>query len=147
VLPESSEKPDYEAELAFVIGRGVRHIPASRAMENVFGYTIVNDVSARDVQLATTQGLTGKIFDTFAPMGPLIVTADEISDPHSLNISLEIRGETLQDSTRELIFKIPELIEYVSRVVILEPGDVVATGTPFGVVLPAGPDSSDQTMK
>jgi 2-keto-4-pentenoate hydratase/2-oxohepta-3-ene-1,7-dioic acid hydratase in catechol pathway len=103
-------------------------------MEHVFGYTIVNDVSARDFQMATSQWLMGKTFDTFAPMGPWIVTRDEITDPHALNVSLEIGGETLQKSnTRELIFKIPELIEYISRVVTLEPGDVVATGTPAGV--------------
>jgi 2-keto-4-pentenoate hydratase/2-oxohepta-3-ene-1,7-dioic acid hydratase in catechol pathway len=134
VLPKASQKPDYEAELAFVIGTGGRHIPAASAMDHVFGYTILNDVSARDYQLATTQWLMGKTFDTFAPMGPWIVTRDEISDPHELDISLEIAGETLQHSnTRELIFKIPALIEHLSTVVTLEPGDVVATGTPPGV--------------
>jgi len=134
VLPKASDRPDYEAEFAFVIGPGGRHIPASRAMEHVFGYTIVNDVSARDFQMATSQWLMGKTFDTFAPMGPWLVTADEIADPHDLDISLEIGGETLQSSnTRELIFKIPELIEYISSVVTLEPGDVVSTGTPAGV--------------
>lgn len=134
VLPKVSERPDYEAEFAFVIGAGGRHIPASRAMQHVFGYTIVNDVSARDFQMATSQWLMGKTFDTFAPMGPWLVTADEIADPHQLDISLEIGGETLQHSnTRELIFKIPELIEHLSTVVTLESGDVVSTGTPAGV--------------
>jgi 2-keto-4-pentenoate hydratase/2-oxohepta-3-ene-1,7-dioic acid hydratase in catechol pathway len=134
ILPKVSERPDYEAEFAFVIGRGGRHIPAARAMQHVFGYTIVNDVSARDYQMATTQWLMGKTFDTFAPMGPWIVTADEIADPHSLDIWLEIGGERLQNSnTRELIFKIPELIEFISTVVTLESGDVVITGTPAGV--------------
>jgi acylpyruvate hydrolase len=134
VLPRVSDRPDYEAEFAFVIGRGGRYIPAARAMEHVFGYTIVNDVSARDYQMATSQWLMGKTFDTFAPMGPWIVTADEIPDPHSLDIWLEINGERLQSSnTRELIFKIPELIEFISRVVTLETGDVVITGTPAGV--------------
>jgi 2-keto-4-pentenoate hydratase/2-oxohepta-3-ene-1,7-dioic acid hydratase in catechol pathway len=134
VLPKVSERPDYEAEFAFVIGNGGRHIPAAKAMDHVFGYTIVNDVSARDYQMATTQWLMGKTFDTFAPMGPWIVTADEIPDPHSLDIRLEINGERLQSSnTRELIFKIPELIEFISTVVTLEPGDVVITGTPAGV--------------
>jgi 2-keto-4-pentenoate hydratase/2-oxohepta-3-ene-1,7-dioic acid hydratase in catechol pathway len=134
VLPWASKRPDYEAEFAFVIGPGGRHIPASKAMEHVFGYTIVNDVTARDFQGATTQWLMGKTFDTFAPMGPWLVTADEIADPHALDISLEIGGETLQHSnTRELIFKIPQLIEYVSTAVTLEPGDVVSTGTPSGV--------------
>jgi len=134
VLPKASERPDYEGEFAFVIGRGGRHIPANRAMEHVFGYTIVNDVSARDFQMATTQWLMGKTFDTFAPMGPWLVTADEISDPHALDISLEIGGQTLQHSnTRELIFRIPQLVEFISTVVTLEPGDVVSTGTPSGV--------------
>jgi 2-keto-4-pentenoate hydratase/2-oxohepta-3-ene-1,7-dioic acid hydratase in catechol pathway len=134
VLPKVSEKPDYEAEFAFVIGRGGRYIPATQAMQHVFGYTIVNDVSARDYQMATSQWLMGKTFDTFAPMGPWIVTADEIADPHSLDISLEINGERLQSSnTRELIFRIPELIEFISKVVTLESGDVVITGTPAGV--------------
>lgn len=134
VLPKVSTRPDYEAELAFVIGRGGRAIPASRWQDHVFGYTIVNDVSARDYQLATSQWLMGKTFDTFAPMGPWIVSAGDIPDPHTLDISLTIGGETLQNSnTRELIFRIPELVEYLSRVVTLEPGDVVATGTPSGV--------------
>jgi 2-keto-4-pentenoate hydratase/2-oxohepta-3-ene-1,7-dioic acid hydratase in catechol pathway len=134
VLPKVSTRPDYEAEFAFVIGRGGRYIPAAHAMEHVFGYTIVNDVSARDFQNASSQWLMGKTFDTFAPTGPWIVTKDEIPDPHALDISLEIGGETLQSSnTRELIFKIPELIEYISQVVTLEPGDIVSTGTPAGV--------------
>ncbi len=134
VLPKLSTKPDYEAELAFVIGRGGRHISAERWKDHVAGYTIVNDVSARDYQMATTQWLMGKTFDTFAPMGPCLVTADEITDPHALDISLEIGGEVLQKSnTRELIFKIPELLAYISGVVTLEPGDVVCTGTPAGV--------------
>ena len=144
VLPKASSRPDYEAEFAFVIGLGGRHIPASRAMQHVYGYTMVNDVSARDFQMATSQWLMGKTFDTFAPMGPCLVTADEITDPHALDISLEIVSrdivsgeggtERLQHSnTRELIFKIPELIEYLSSVVTLEPGDVVSTGTPAGV--------------
>jgi 2-keto-4-pentenoate hydratase/2-oxohepta-3-ene-1,7-dioic acid hydratase in catechol pathway len=134
VLPKNSTQPDYEAEFAFVIGRGGRHIPAERWQEHVFGYTIINDVSARDFQMATTQWLMGKTFDTFAPMGPHIVSADEIRDPHALDISLSINGEVLQHSnTRELIFKIPELVAYLSSVVTLEPGDVVSTGTPAGV--------------
>jgi 2-keto-4-pentenoate hydratase/2-oxohepta-3-ene-1,7-dioic acid hydratase in catechol pathway len=134
VLPKASKAPDYEAEMAFVVGPGGRNITAGSAMEHVFGYTIVNDVSARDIQNATSQWLLGKTCDTFAPMGPWIVTADEIADPHALDIWLEIGGERLQNSnTRELIFKIPQLIEYISSVVTLEPGDVVATGTPGGI--------------
>jgi 2-keto-4-pentenoate hydratase/2-oxohepta-3-ene-1,7-dioic acid hydratase in catechol pathway len=134
VLPKNSTQPDYEAEFAFVIGRGGRHIPAEQWREHVFGYSIINDVSARDFQMATTQWLMGKTFDTFAPMGPHIVSADEIPDPHALDISLSIQGEVLQHSnTRELIFKIPELVAYLSSVFTLEPGDVVSTGTPAGV--------------
>ena len=134
VLPPESTQPDYEAEFAVVIGPGGRRISASKAMDHVFGYTIVNDVSARDLQLATTQWLMGKTCDTFAPMGPAIVTKDEIADPHALDISLEIGGEMLQKSnTRELIFRIPELIEFISSVVTLEPGDIISTGTPSGV--------------
>jgi 2-keto-4-pentenoate hydratase/2-oxohepta-3-ene-1,7-dioic acid hydratase in catechol pathway len=99
-----------------VIGKGGRHIAADDWKKHVFGYTIINDVSARDYQRATTQWLMGKTFDTFAPMGPWIVSADEIADPHNLDIQLEINGEMLQDSnTRELIFKIPELIAFLSR--------------------------------
>jgi 2-keto-4-pentenoate hydratase/2-oxohepta-3-ene-1,7-dioic acid hydratase in catechol pathway len=134
VLPKNSAQPDYEAEFAFVIGRGGRHIPAERWQEHVFGYTVINDVSARDFQMATSQWLMGKTFDTFAPMGPHIVSADEIPDPHALDISLTINGEVLQHSnTRELIFKIPELVAFLSSVFTLEPGDVVSTGTPAGV--------------
>jgi 2-keto-4-pentenoate hydratase/2-oxohepta-3-ene-1,7-dioic acid hydratase in catechol pathway len=134
VLPKVSKSPDYEAEFAFVIGRGGRNIAGADWPKHVFGYTIVNDVSARDYQKATTQWLMGKTFDTFAPMGPWIVTADEIPDPHSLDIQLEIGGERLQSSnTRELIFKIPDLIAFLSSVFTLEPGDIVSTGTPAGV--------------
>ena len=134
VLPKNSRKPDYEAEFAFVIGKGGRHIPSYEWQQHVFGYTVFNDVSARDFQMATTQWMMGKTFDTFAPMGPWLVSADEIADPHALDISLSIGGETLQHSnTRELIFKIPDLVAYLSSVVTLEPGDVVATGTPAGV--------------
>jgi len=134
VLPKNSSRPDYEAEFAFVIGPGGRHIPAVHALDHVFGYTIVNDVSARDHQTATSQWLISKSFDTFAPMGPWIVTRDEIADPHALDLQLEIGGDVLQQSnTRELVFGVPALIEYISSVVTLEPGDIVATGTPAGV--------------
>ena len=134
VLPKNSVKPDYEAEFAFVIGKGGRHVSAGDWKQYVFGYMNLNDVSARDFQMATTQWMMGKTFDTFAPMGPWLVTADEIADPHNLDISLTINGETLQHSnTRELIFKIPDLIAYLSSVFTLEAGDVVSTGTPSGV--------------
>jgi 2-keto-4-pentenoate hydratase/2-oxohepta-3-ene-1,7-dioic acid hydratase in catechol pathway len=134
VLPKNSTQPDYEAELAFVIGKGGYRIPASAWREHVYGYTIINDVSARDVQLSTSQWSLGKSFPTFCPMGPAIVSADEIRDPHELAIGLSINGETMQNSnTRELIFKIPELIEYISSLTPLLPGDIVSTGTPAGV--------------
>lgn len=134
VLPKTSTQPDYEAELAFVIGKGGRHIQASDWKQHVWGYTMVNDVSARDYQMASTQWLMGKTFDTFAPMGPYLVSADEIEDPHHLSISLRIGDEVLQNSTTdELIFKIPELVAFLSSVFTLETGDVVCTGTPSGV--------------
>lgn len=134
VLPKVSTKPDYEAEFAFVIGKGGRHIAEANWEDHVFGYTIVNDVSARDYQRATTQWLMGKTFDTFAPMGPWIVTKDEISDPHDVDVRMVINGEVLQNgNTRNLIFKIPYLISYLSSVFTLEPGDIVSTGTPAGV--------------
>ena len=136
VLPKNSREPDYEAELAFIIGKGGYRIPAAAWREHVYGYTIINDVSARDVQRATSQWSLAKSFPTYCPMGPAIVTADEIADPHQLAISLSIDGETLQNSnTRELIFKLPELIEYISSITPLLPGDIVSTGTPSGVGL------------
>ena len=134
VLPKNSTKPDYEAEFAVLIGRRGRHVAEDRWRDYVFGYTILNDVSARDFQMATSQWMIGKTFDTFAPFGPAIVTADEIADPHSLRISLTLNGETMQDSnTSNLIFKVPQLIAYLSSVFTLEPGDIIATGTPAGV--------------
>ena len=134
VLPKNSTKPDYEAEFAVVIGKGGRYIAESNWREHVFGYTIVNDVSARDYQMATTQWMIGKTFDTFAPIGPAIVTADEIEDPHNLDISLTLSGTEMQHSnTSNLIFKIPQLLAHLSSVFTLEPGDIIATGTPAGV--------------
>ncbi len=134
VLPKNSVKPDYEAELAVVIGKTGRHVAAENWREYVFGYMCLNDISARDYQLATSQWMIGKTFDTFAPMGPSIVTDDEVADPHALDISLTINGETLQNSnTKELIFRIPDLIAHLSSVFTLEPGDIISTGTPSGV--------------
>jgi len=136
ILPQNSTQPDYEAELAAVIGRGGKNIRREDWKQHVLGYTILNDVSARDVQLATSQWTLGKSFDTFAPMGPAIVTTDEIEDPHTLDIELSINGEVLQRSnTRHLIFKLPDLIEHLSSVISLEPGDIISTGTPAGVGL------------
>ncbi len=133
-LPRVSKEVDYEAELAFVIGRRGKDIPAERWKDYVFGYTIVNDVSARDFQRATSQWTIGKTFDTFGPMGPELVSADEIADPHNLRIGCEVNGRVLQDSTTaQLIFRIPELVAYLSQAMTLEPGDVISTGTPPGV--------------
>ena len=136
VLPQQSQQPDYEAELALVIGKKGRGISPDDWREYVFGYTIVNDVSARDVQLATSQWTLGKSFPTFCPCGPWIVTADEAGDPHSMDIQLSVNDEVLQHSnTRELIFTIPDLLTHISSIVALEPGDIISTGTPQGVGL------------
>jgi 2-keto-4-pentenoate hydratase/2-oxohepta-3-ene-1,7-dioic acid hydratase in catechol pathway len=133
-LPPVSQQVDYEAELAFVIGRRAKHVPRERAYEYVLGYTNLNDVSARDLQFADKQWQRGKSCDTFAPMGPAIVTTDEIPDPHSLRIRLRLNGTTMQDSsTAQLIFGVDALVAFLSETVTLEPGDVVATGTPSGV--------------
>lgn len=136
VLPKISSQPDYEAELGVVIGKAGYQIPASDWEQYVYGYVIVNDVSARDIQLATSQWTLGKSFPTFTPLGPAVVTADEVGDPHKLHISLTIDGEMLQSAnTSDLIFKIPTLIEYISSTTPLEAGDVISTGTPEGVGL------------
>ncbi len=136
ILPKLSTEPDYEAEFAVVIGKPGYQIPAASAMEYVFGYTILNDVSARDIQLSTSQWTLGKSFPTFTPIGPAITTTDEVPDPHALRISLTIDNETLQDSnTSDLIFKVPALIAYLSSITPLEAGDIISTGTPEGVGL------------
>lgn len=134
LLPEGSEQVDYEAELAVVIGRCAKNISRANAMNYIFGYTNLNDVSARDFQFADGQWQRGKSCDTFAPIGEFVATTDEITDPHNLQIQFRLNGETLQNSnTNELIFKIPELIEFLSKSFTLEPGDIIATGTPPGV--------------
>ncbi len=136
LLPPDATEPDYEAELAVVIGRPGHRIAAADWRDHVFGYTIVNDVSARGVQLATSQWTLGKSFPTFTPMGPYIVTKDEVPDPHALDIKLTLSGEVMQSAnTRDLIFRIPELIAYLSSIVPLESGDIISTGTPPGVGL------------
>lgn len=134
VIPASSAQVDYEAELAVVIGRRATHVDADRAYDYVLGYTAFNDVTARDFQFGDVQWQRGKSCDTFAPMGQTIVTADEIPDPHTLRITLELNGTVMQDSnTSELIFRVPQLIEFITSSITLEPGDVIATGTPPGV--------------
>ena len=134
VLPSTSQQVDYEAELAVVIGRRAKNVAADRAYDYVLGYTAFNDVSARDFQFNDGQWQRGKSCDTFAPMGQTIVTTDEITDPHKLSIKLVLNGQTMQDSnTDQLIFGVPALIEFLSQTITLEPGDVIATGTPPGV--------------
>jgi 2-keto-4-pentenoate hydratase/2-oxohepta-3-ene-1,7-dioic acid hydratase in catechol pathway len=136
VLPKVTRKVDYEAELVVVIGRGGRHIAREAALEHVAGYCCGNDVSARDWQTGKPAGqwLLGKSFDTFAPMGPELVTADEIGDPGNLRVQLRLNGATMQDSsTKQFIFSVPELIAYISGVCTLHTGDVLFTGTPPGV--------------
>ena len=134
VIPRNSSMVDYEAELAVVIGKAGYRIAASDWEKHVFGYTMMNDVSARDVQRATSQWSLGKSFPTFAPMGPWVVSKDEIADPHGLGISMTIGGERLQNAnTSQMIYKIPALIEYLSSIVPLQVGDVISTGTPAGV--------------
>lgn len=136
VLPRLSSKIDYEAELVAVIGRTGRHIPRDEALSYVAGYTCGHDVSARDWQAHKPGGqwLLGKTFDSFAPCGPHLVTADELGDPGDLHISLRINGRTMQDSrTSQLIFGVAELVSYISGVCTLTPGDLIFTGTPAGV--------------
>lgn len=136
VLPPNSSQPDYEAELAVVIGRAARNVTPENWRDCVFGYTILNDVSARDVQLSTSQWTLGKSFPTFCPIGPSVVTADELADPHNLDVRLTINGETMQQAnTRDFIFDIPAVLGYISAIVPLEAGDIVSTGTPQGVGL------------
>lgn len=136
VLPKLSQQVDYEAELVVVIGRGGKDIPLAKAYEHVAGYCPGHDVSARDWQLHKPgkQWLLGKTFDTFAPFGPALTTADEVPNPGNLKIALRLNGATVQDSTtQQLIFKVDELIAYVSQICTLLPGDVIFTGTPPGV--------------
>lgn len=133
-VPAITEQVDYEAELGVVIGRTARGVSREEALDCVLGYTCVNDVSARDLQFADGQWVRGKTLDTFCPMGPWIVTTDEISDPQALPIRCVVNGETLQDSsTAEMIFGVAEIIAFLSQAITLEPGDVIATGTPAGV--------------
>ncbi len=134
ILPSVSSRVDYEAELAFVIGKRAKNVRAADWAEHVFGYTCVHDVSARDYQLATSQWTIGKTFDSFGPMGPALVSKDEIPYPNRLRIWFDLNGKILQDSnTDQLVFDVPALLEYLSAVMTLDPGDIVSTGTPPGV--------------
>jgi len=133
-LPRGDSETDYEAELAFVVGRHASHVPLERAMEHVLGYACANDVSARAFQFADGQWTRGKACDTFCPLGPYLATADEVPEPEQLRIGLRLNGETMQDSsTDQLVFGIAELVSSLSEFVTLEPGDLVLTGTPPGV--------------
>jgi 2-keto-4-pentenoate hydratase/2-oxohepta-3-ene-1,7-dioic acid hydratase in catechol pathway len=149
LIPRSSEKVDYEVELAVIIGKRGKYIEASRAIDHVFGYSVFNDISYRDRQMPPgwpektdpfgQRWLHGKGMDTGAPMGPWIVTKDEIPDPHALRIGLRVNGEIRQDSnTGNMIFKIDKIIEFISDGITLKPGDIIATGTPPGVALATG---------
>ncbi|MCI0460998.1 MAG: fumarylacetoacetate hydrolase family protein [Gemmataceae bacterium] len=136
VLPPVSEKVDYEAELVLVVGKRGRPRSEAAAAEYIAGYTIGHDVSARDWQLEKDgkQWMVGKTFDTFAPTGPVLVTADEVPDPHNLAIRLRLNGQTMQDSTtRQMIFPVGAVLAYLAQVLTLEPGDLIFTGTPPGV--------------
>lgn len=133
-LPPESEAVDYEAELAFVIGKPVRRATGDAALEAVAGYTAANDISMRDYQYKTAQWLPGKNWEAATPLGPYLVTADEVGDPHDLDISLELNGEEMQSAnTSMFIFDIPTLVATISEFIPLAPGDVVLTGTPEGV--------------
>ena len=129
-----TDSVDFEAELAVVIGTAARDVPMESALQHVFGYTCLNDVSARDLQFGDGQWIRGKSLDTFCPVGPVVVTADEIVDPQALGIRCRVNGDLLQDaSTSQMYFTVAELISYCSRNFTLEPGDLIATGTPSGV--------------
>ncbi len=134
VIPPIVTKCDYEAELGVVIGQRVRDVSAENALEAVAGYTCVNDVSARDLQFADGQWTRGKSPDTFCPVGPRLVPRDEVPDPQALGIRAILNGETVQESTTaNMVFGVAEVIAYVTRTVTLDPGDLIATGTPAGV--------------
>lgn len=137
VLPESvTSQVDYEAELAIVIGKRAKNVSKEQALGHVFGYCCANDLSARELQTRTSQWLLGKSCDGFGPLGPYLVTADEIPDPNALDIQCSVNGEVRQHSnTSDMIFRCDEIISYISRHMTLEPGDVILTGTPEGVML------------
>ena len=134
VLPAASKQVDYEAELAAVVGRTVRDVSEDEALDCIGGYTAANDVTARDYQNVRGQRFLGKSCDTFAPLGPVLVTADEISDPQDLGLRCTVSGELRQDArTKEMIFPLAKVVSFASRLMTLEPGDVILTGTPSGV--------------
>jgi 2-keto-4-pentenoate hydratase/2-oxohepta-3-ene-1,7-dioic acid hydratase in catechol pathway len=133
-LPEWSDRVDYEAEVAFVVGDRCRNVTESEAMDHVAGYTLLNDLSARDYQFKTPQWMPGKTFDGAAPCGPALVTPDEAGPPDGIEIELTLNGELMQkSSTADLVHSVPALIAYLSKLMTLQPGDVISTGTPAGV--------------
>lgn len=141
LVPQETEKLDYEAELAIVIGKRANHVTQDEALDYVFGYASANDLSARDLQVRTPQWLLGKTCDGFCPLGPYLVTADEIPDPNRLDIKCTVNGEIRQHSnTSDMIFNCREIISYLSNHMTLYPGDVILTGTPEGVVLGYPPE-------
>lgn len=134
ILPRISTQVDFEAELAVVMGRRATQVSEADALDYVFGYTLIHDVSARDLQFGDGQWVRGKSLDTFAPLGPFITTRDEIKDVHELKIEGILNGQVMQSSnTSKMIFRVPYLIHYITQAITLEPGDVIATGTPEGV--------------
>lgn len=136
VCPDFVTQLDYEVELALIIGKNCKNINEKQAVEAIFGYMILNDVSARDIQFKDKQFTRGKSFDTFAPSGPWITTSDEIKDPHNLRLTTKINGELRQNSsTNNMFIKIPEIVSRLSKVMTLEKGDIISTGTPGGVML------------
>lgn len=135
-IPPGAQKMDYEAELGVVIGRQARHVSEDEALEVVFGYCTANDVSARDLQMLSGQWLLGKTPDNFLPVGPYLVTADDVRDPQQLRIAAYVNGEKRQDSTTgDMVFTVAQVISYISRYMTLSPGDIISTGTPEGVAL------------
>ena len=136
ICPDFLTQVDYEVELAIIIGKDIKNISEKEAKDAIFGYMILNDVSARDIQFKDKQFTRGKSFDTFAPCGPWITTADEIVDPQNLKLTTKINGELRQNSnTNKMFIKIPEIVSKLSKVMILQKGDIISTGTPAGVML------------
>jgi acylpyruvate hydrolase len=134
VLPSISRQVDYEGELAVVIGRRGKYIPEESALAHVAGYACANDVSAHDLEFRTSQWTSGKMLDTFCPLGPALVTRDEVPDPGSLRLRTILNGHVVQDArTSDMVFSVPFLISYISSLATLEPGDVILTGTPAGI--------------
>ncbi len=134
VVPRISSRIDYEGELTIIIGRRGKYIAEHEALSYVAGYSIANDVSARDLQFRTSQWTTGKMLDTFGPLGPTLVTRDEVPDPHTLAIKTVLNGQVMQDgNTADMIFRVPYIVSYISEITTLEPGDVIMTGTPPGI--------------